>query len=506
MKRLFKWLSIGLVALGLVLLLPVSAYAATPEEDEKEDDKDAEKKSDEDSDEDKDAEEGDAEEDAAEEEDTEEEDTEEEENAALFGADDELPASDEEAEAEAEPEKARVLHGEYMKSITFSTDDGWFKFQPRGWVQPRYGLHINGEASDELAGSGFSLKRARFGFQAHMFDFARVYLDTGWSKGNANLVDFFIDVDPFDGMVALRAGYFRPWFGRQLLMATTQLQMIEYAQAWQDEWLGLDLGRDLGFGLFGMIADTVEYGLGVWNGREGFSLGPRFSPNGVPAPANIDYMLGGRIAVHPLAPMGVGTTLPLGDVSDTAISDKPALSLGVAMLYNKRHDRDIFIPSLGAYNLYYDSQLKFGVDLGFKMKGLSVLGEFFLTKVSIQDDAHPDIKTAVTAYNDSASDPWNIDGTGIGAYGQVGYFILPHQLEAAVRFDMVDENTDLRGTRLFPGAGLTYYFFGNNLKAQLMYRINVGTGYEEMDPTTSLPDAGYIDTTHDIFLMLQAAI
>ncbi len=490
MKRLFQWLSIGLVALGLMLLLPVSAYANTPQDDEEESDKDSEEKSDEKKDEEKDAE---------------EEVAEEEENAALFGADDEIVTSEEEAESEPEPEKVRVLHGEYMKSITFSTDDGWFKFQPRGMVQPRYQLHINGEADDTLAGSGFSLKRARFGFQAHMFEIARVYLDTGWSGGNGSLVDFFVDVDPFDGMVALRAGYFRPWFGRQLLMATTQLQMIEYAQAWEDNWLGLDLGRDLGFGLFGMLFDTVEYGIGVWNGREGFGLGPRLTAHDLPAPANIDYMFGGRIAVHPLAPAGVGTTLPIGDVSDTAISDKPALSLGVALLYNKRHDRDIFMPSTGVYQLYYDNHLKFGVDLGFKMKGLSVLGEFFLTKVGIQDDAVQPIKDAVAIYNDSI--PENIDGKGIGAYGQVGYFILPRQLEAAVRFDMVDENTELRGTRLFPGVGVTYYFFGNNLKAQLMYRINVGTEYVEGDPAAGIAaDAGYIDTTHDFFLMLQAAI
>ncbi len=72
---------------------------------------------------------------------------------------------------------------------------------------------------------------------------------------------------------------------------------------------------------------------------------------------------------------------------------------------------------------------------------------------------------------------------------------------------MVDENMDKRGSRLFPGAGLTYYFFGNNLKAQLMYRLNVGTGYVEGDPVAgTATDAGYIDTSHDIFLMLQAAI
>ena len=489
MKRLFELLTIGLVAFGLLLLVPAASLALQPEDEgDNEDEDDAE------------VDEGDAEVDEADAE--EEEDVSEEEAAALFTADDEIP-SDGDAEEEEEVEgmygQSHGLTGTYTKSIVFSTDDGWFKFQPRGWVQPRYTLNINPDADDSLAGSGFKLTRARFGFQAHMFKFARVYLDTGWSSGQGKIVDFFIDINPFDGLVALRAGYFRPWFCRQLLMGTTTLQMPDYAQAWTDKRLGMGLGRDLGLGIFGMIADTVEYGVGIWNGDGNFNPADTKmeTENGeLPIPSNIDYMFGGRLAVHPLAPAGVGTTLPLGDESDSAISEKPALSIGVAALYNKRHDREVEMTP-DVWQLYYDSQFKLGVDLGFKWKGFTLQGEFFMLKTSVQDDADDAIKDAVALANDASAS--HIEGTGIGAYGQLGYFVLPHQLEVAARFDMVDEDTELRGMRLFPAAGLTYYIFGNNLKAQFMYRLNLGTGYEEVDP-------GYTDTSHTMILMLQAAI
>ena len=91
------------------------------------------------------------------------------------------------------------------------------------------------------------------------------------------------------------------------------------------------------------------------------------------------------------------------------------------------------------------------------------------------------------------------DTTGYGAYGQVGYFVVPKRLELAARFDWVDANKDVDGARVFPGFGATYYIFANNLKVQLMYRIDVTTGVEKSDAT-------YIPTGHDLFLMLQASI
>jgi hypothetical protein len=335
----------------------------------------------------------------------------------------------------------------------------------------------------------------------------RLYLDSDFASGAGRLVDYYADLDPFDGVAQLRAGYFRPWFGRQILQGTTGMQQIEYAQAWQDPALGLNLGRDLGASIFGMIAGGVEYGVGIWNGEAGrFDLGPGTTSSGLPTPGNIDFQAGGRIAVHPLALAGAGEALPLGCETDIAYSEQPKLVIGGAFMFNKRHDREIAFQDLDGDGeldpaLYYDNQMKIGAELGFMWKGISAQGEFFALITKVQSDAASEIRDAVDA----------VDGEpkGFGTYVQVGYFVLPHQLEIAARFDMVDEDMALRGVRLYPGIGGTWHFFGNNLKAQLMYRLNTQTGYGEADDSVTPPlpaDPNWIPTTHEVFLMLQASI
>jgi len=438
----------------------------------------------------------------------------EEEEAAVV-ADEEVVA-EEAPKEEAAPasDKPSPVQGTWTKKIEFASEDGNFKFQPTGFIQPKLQMLINPDEDDAMAGSGFVFQRARLGFKAGLFKVARLNLDSEFKTGSFGLIDYYADVDPWNGVFAVRVGRFRPWFGRQFMSATTMLQLTEVAKAWTDDKLGLGLDRDLGVGVFGMIADTFEYGIGVWNGDGGSVFDPNpkskeiagtadAAGDPLEAPGNIDVMVGGRLAVHPLAPAGVGRTLPLGDESDSAISEKPGLALGVSVMYNKRHDRvwkDV-LPDVDA--LYYDNQLKLGVDLGFQMIGLSVVGEFYLHKVWLADDADDQIQAAVDEAAGLGEKGALADGVGIGAYFQVGYFVIAKKLEIAARFDMVDEKTKVRGTRLYPGIGATYYLFGNNLKLQLMYRLNASTGYGKV---AGADDPGYIPTTHDLFLMLQASI
>jgi hypothetical protein len=502
MKSIFEWALFAALALGLVVLLPTGAQAQKEGEQVKdeevigEDEEEAEEE----------AEEGDAE--AESEEAGAEVEAEASADASLFASDDEEIPGDEPEEAdEGEP---KVLQGTWTKRIVFASDDGLFKFRPFGFVQPEFRLAITPEHSDQdapfdnvLEGTGFLIRRGRLGFCTHFFDWARIHLAAGFGTGVGRLVDYFVDLDPFDGLVALRVGHFRPWFGRQFLQTETQLLMAENAVSWRDPALGMGLRRDLGLSLFGMVSDVLEYGVGVWNGDGGFGLGRAPDPR---TPGNIDFQLGGRIAVHPLAPEAAGgRPLKLGDESDTELTDKPALVVGASVLYNKRHDR--FTQVGGVDALYYDNQLKFGVEAAIQWIGITLQGEFFFHKVWIQDDADPAIKQVVEQLGslDGSLD----HGSGFGAYGQLGYFVMPQQLEIAARFDMVDEDQDVRGMRMYPGAGATYYFHGNNLKAQLMYRLSVGPGYEkDADATTpgDQPDPGYVPTGHEIFLMLQASI
>jgi hypothetical protein len=434
-------------------------------------------------------------------------------DASLFGSDEEAIPGDEPEEADESAPK--VLQGTWTKRIVFASDDGMFKFRPFGFVQPEFRLAITPAHGEDgavapfdnvLEGTGFLIRRGRLGFCAHLFDWARIHLAAGFGTGVGRLVDYFVDLDPFDGLVALRVGHFRPWFGRQFLQTETQLLMAEDAVSWRDPALGMALRRDLGLSLFGMVSDVLEYGVGVWNGDGGFGIG---RVPGTGTPGNIDFQLGGRIAVHPLAPEAAGgRPLKLGDESDTELTDKPALVIGASVLYNKRHDR--IAPVGGVPALYYDNQLKFGVEAAIQWIGLTLQGEFFYHKVWIQDDADPLIKDVVETAIVSP-DGLLIHGSGFGFYGQLGYFVLPRQLEVAARFDMVDESTDLRGMRMYPGAGATYYFHGSNLKVQLMYRLGLGSGYHDEEGVPGAADyvaadPGFIDTTHEIFLMLQAAI
>jgi hypothetical protein len=506
MTSIWKWATIAALALGLIALVPANAAAQgeqvkdeeVPEKDEG-DTEDAEG-----------SEEGaESEEAGAEAEAEAEAETGGDVDASLFGSDSEaIPGDEPEEEDTGEP---KILQGTWTKKVVFASDDGLFKFRPFGFVQPMFRLMITPENGDneapydnQLEGTGFLLRRGRLGFCAGLFDWARIHLAAGFGAGVGALVDYYVDLDPFDGLIAVRFGQHRPWFGRQFLQNETQLLMAEQAVSWRDPSLGLGMQRDLGLSIFGMVANIFEYGVGVWNGEGGFGLGRGFG-----TPGNIDFQLGGRLAVHPLAPEGMGgRPLLLGDESDSEISDKPGLVIGASVLYNKRHDRFAMLPGPPPTPaLYYDNQLKIGAEAATQWIGITVQGEFYYHKVWIQDDAAQPIKDIVEPAG-SASGVLD-HGGGFGFYGQVGYFILPKQFEAALRFDMVDEDMDVRGARMYPGAGATYYFHGNNLKVQLMYRLDLGTGYSK-DADASLegdqPDPGYIPTSHEIFLVLQASI
>lgn len=423
-----------------------------------------------------------------------------------------LPVMDEETVGENAVEKKpvdpgveEVLRGKWTRKIVFETDSGNVRFQPGMLIQPLFNLHIDTDLEHPLESSGFALQRARLRFSARLFKMIGIYLDAGFNDGRARLVDYYLDFFVLSEKLAFRVGYFRPWFIRQFLMSTAKLQMVDYARAWTDPLLGINSGRQLGGGAFGLINDSFEYGVGVWNGdadagRFNRGAGASTYPDGELVPGNIDMMVGGRLAVHPLAMAGVGDPLLLGDESDARNSTKPALSVGVAAIYNRTHDRFVIGPGPNfVVQPYYDNQLKLGVDAGFKMKGLSIIAEFFFHHIDT-------IKDTPEAVDDILDDLRGVDplgrlilGNGFGTYVQAGYFVLKKKLEVTGRFDMLDESLSIRGRRLYPALGASYFFFGNNLKAQLMYRMNIASGYEESDP-------GYHNFSQDVLLMLQASI
>ena len=366
--------------------------------------------------------------------------------------------------------------------LLLSSEDGRFSIRPLMLAQPIVVIPIDGEIDSPAAGSGIQLKRARLGAEATLFDISAIKIWGDFRNGTPELVDAYVDINPLDGALVVRAGWFRPWFGRQRLGSSSQFQLVETAMAWSDKRFGLNLNRDLGIALSGTAQDFFEWGIGIFNGEKTFALG-----------GNRDMGMAARFAVHPLA-LGPGTSLEPGDETAYKMSEKPALSIGGALSFERRRDRSITPdPELDPL-LYEDIQFKAGGEIAFQWSRIALLSELFWMKTAVDEDADADALAALDAESPTAS----LNGSGMGAYFQFGIMAVRDRLELAGRFDWVDEHLDTDGSRFYPAFGTNIYLKGHNLKLQAFYRAEVSVGYEE-------DHSAYRDRpTHLIEIMLQA--
>ena len=103
------------------------------------------------------------------------------------------------------------------------------------------------------------------------------------------------------------------------------------------------------------------------------------------------------------------------------------------------------------------------VDANFKMRGLSVHGEFFYENLE----------------NDNSA-LGNLDTDALGFYTQVGYFVAPKKFEIAARYSLVDcdngtvigcsVNAQNANSKMNEATlSLNYYWWKHHLKGQLAY-------------------------------------
>lgn len=133
---------------------------------------------------------------------------------------------------------------------------------------------------------------------------------------------------------------------------------------------------------------------------------------------------------------------------DINVTDDPALNLGAVYAYSAQNNKINGIDDKLGVN-------RVNVDASFKFKGFGANAEYYVSRES------PDINDNVTTQ---------------GGYAQAGYFVLPKQLELALRWGLVDCDEG-KGYGDCSGmdnvnqatAGINYYFWKHNLKAQLNY-------------------------------------
>jgi len=411
------------------------------------------------------------------------------------------------------PSAPHDLHASWDDRLVIEARNKQFFLQPIVILQTLFTLPVNRAADVYFEGTGFTFRRGALGFDARLLGFARVFFLSNIASGSLALWDFFADLDPFEGKLVLRAGRFRPWLARQRLLAGDRYQMIQLPVAMTD-LLEMGDGRDLGAGLFGLLMDKkVEYNLGIWNGEHGiWSTGDppmyKVEPStdmlprsGLRARGNIDFVYGLRLVGHPFG------YLPALDESDLSYSETLRLSLGTAVLYEKRHDQ--YIPEPGGYTRVDDRVLKVGLELHFRLRGFSLEAEVFMRQAWLQDGAST---LALDAFRN-----YNMGALAWSAYVQGGYFLLPRVVELTARFDYVDVEPKTPGYILRPALGLNWFLHGYNILLQIMYRANAGIGFEsDMGFYRSLRPLDRNDNsfgtrpiarlTHDLFLMLQLSL
>ncbi len=409
------------------------------------------------------------------------------------------------------------IHASWNDRLLIESEDKRFSLQPIAILQSLFTLPYNSAADQDPSGNGrtyeglgFTLRRAALGFDLHLFRNVRTFFLSNIANGSVSLWDFFADLDYFDGKAVLRVGRFRPWLGRQRLLAGDRYQMIQLPVAMTD-LLEFGDGRDLGAGIFGLLAPEVfpvEYSVGVWNGEQKYAIEPvnGFMPSSnLRSRGNIDFEFGSRLVVHPFG------YLPAIDESDLDMSEKPRLSVGGAFLFAKRHN----VRTPTDFFAYYDDRmLKAGIELHFRWRGFSLEAEAFWRKSWIISDTKNE--TGKEWY-----EKWGLGALAKSAYVQGGYFILPRLLEVTGRFDHVNVEPKTPGYIWRPAGGLNLFLHNYNLLLQVMYRANIGRGFLDDDEHKNdfwrslrpndrtdvyMGDRPIAKVTHDVFLMLQTSL
>jgi hypothetical protein len=369
----------------------------------------------------------------------------------------------------AEAAEADEEHRLRLEVPSFESADGLLSVEPVVLVQPMLLLHVDRSNEPETEGSGFALRKGEAGIKAHVGRAVFFKLVGALEHGEAVLVDAYVHIDPFEGALALRTGFFKPPYCRQFLVPDARRQMADNAVALTLVQPGEQLGVQLG----GTPFDVFDYRVGVWAaGSGGFAA---------ITGASDDPVVGGRLSVHPLGPVGAE------EEPDLVRTPDPRFSVGGAVIYDRRDDRIVPLAGIGSTS-YSDNRLRVGGELAAKWRGASLASEIFFSRVWVADDTPVEVADRLPPVR------------GLGGYVQAGYFVLPRRLEVAMRLDVVDADIEIQGWGMHPAAGVQIYAVGHMIKVMVMYRLNLSV----MDP---YPDGSpyHTPTTHDALLVLQGA-
>jgi phosphate-selective porin OprO/OprP len=336
--------------------------------------------------------------------------------------------------------KSRPVSYKPGDGFTFLSPDEKFKLSIGGRLQARYSFTDNDANSNVSDASNWQVRRMKTWMKGHAYSKDLTYkMQVNFASGDSKKLLEIASLNyRLTDELQIFAGQDKVPFARQELTSSGAQQFVDRSNATDT----FKPSYDAGVMLHGKVAKgLVDYNFG-WFGGGGQS---NFRSN------TNDNAIAARLVVNPLGAMKYSE-------GDTDHSEKPLVSFGVDYYRNK------FVKGESNNTTFYQkgwlnkdtifvANEKIEVntasaDLAFKWLGASVQAEYFWAQA------------------DGSLAPEKIRRAH-GLYAQAGYFIIPKQLELAVRYSYVDPDRDkpLNLQTETQGA-ISYYFNKHTLKLQ----------------------------------------
>ncbi len=354
------------------------------------------------------------------------------------------------AVADSEPVAESETVAKLGKGVAFTSADGENKLSLRARLQLR-ATQFSADDGEPPEVTEFQARRIRLQLQGHVRGGdVTYYLQLGFSNGDTEpdlrlpLRDAYLTLTLLRDL-NVRGGQMKVPFGRQRVVSSSALQMVERSIVTGE----LNLDRDVG-------VQVLSEDLGGLDGRLAYSLGV-FSGDGRNRLASEPGVLFvGRFVVRPMG--GFDDTIE-GD-HDREPAPKLAIAIGAAHNNNTNRERSTFnTPYAFALFDYWHA----GADLVFKYSGLSVVSELMYRKspTTSVSQMNPD----GTVDREYARNVW-------GYYAQAGY-LLTRCAEITARFGELrprgSTDPELEATSREVGGGFNWYFEKHDLKLQTDY-------------------------------------
>jgi hypothetical protein len=362
---------------------------------------------------------------------------------------------------------------------------------------------------DPVNASAIDIRRARINFSGNVFSPDLTFKFEGDFYGGATgaftITDAFVAYR-FDDAIKVKVGSYKVPFAKAELTSDTVMSFSERAE----ELSPFDPVRALGLSLYGdLVKDQVSYEVSVNAG--GNSNGLRRGSS-VALSTNLDNRMGYYARMQWA---GSGKISDFAEESDLRDDNRNLIwMLGGAVGWESQNATNYAAPSpqtstvisglsnlegtagyASAYNLNGDVY-RATLDWSAKYQGLSLLAAGYFQQVNVNPG-----NTSSTSGTTISYGPYGARRTSFfeyGAYGQVGYFIVPQKFELVARAGFL-------GTEGAPNIGQYYSLGANYYVYKHNFKIVADVTYTPEAPYTDAA-TGQLQNTQDIMVRLQAQL